>query len=87
MQNHCEKTSPADVMPALAKVIGRHDKEDFTEAPGVIQEMFNRIMDTPYGDNLAYRQRMLLTLAAIQDFGEALEPFSQETINTAVSHV
>jgi len=81
-----EATSPADVMPAVARFISRHDKEDFTQAPAHVQEMFNSLMETDAGDNKAYRQRMLGTLAMIQDFGSIMEPFTQEDIWKAVNH-
>jgi hypothetical protein len=88
MQNHCEQrvSSEADVIPALAKFIGDHYKEEFIEARVTVQEMFNDIMDSESGDSLVYRQRMLATLSILQDFAEVVEPFTQDQLNNVASH-
>jgi hypothetical protein len=82
MQNKSEKgiTSGRDVIPAVALFLGRHDKEDFTEAPATMQEMFNNLMATDYGNDSKYRERMLVTLDMIKDFVDTLEPFSGDEI-------
>jgi hypothetical protein len=77
-------TSVQDVMPALARFIGGHEKEQFTEAPAVLQGMFEDLLDTDYGNSLERRRQMIVTLNMIRDLGSALEPFSQETIWQAV---
>ena len=86
MQNHCEKTSSGDVMPVLAQFVSQHLKEEFTEAPVTVQEMFNNIMDTHWGDDLSYRQRMLGTLSLLQDFAGMVEPFTQDQLDKAGIH-
>lgn len=78
-------TSAADVLPAVARFIGRYDKEEFTNAPVTVQEMFEDIMLTAFGDDGAYRDRMLFTLNLIRDFGDTMDPFSQLIIHEAVA--
>ena len=73
-------------MPVLANFISHHHKDDFIEAPVTVQEMFNNIMDTYWGDDLAYRQRMLATLSMLQDFAQVVKPFTQDQLNKAGSH-
>ena len=86
MRNKSDKnTSPADVIPAVANFISTHGKEAITQAPDDVQEMFNNLMDTPYGSDLAYRQRLLGTLSLIRDFGITLQPFPQSVINAALA--
>jgi hypothetical protein len=77
-------TPVAGVIPAVAQYLGRYDKEDFTEAPVVVQEMFNDLMGTEHGDSHSYRDRALHTLNIIRGFGETIAPFSQEDIDEAV---
>lgn len=80
-------TSPADVIPAVAGFICRHGKEAIAQAPDDVQEMFKDLMDTPYGDSLAYRQRILGTLALIRDFSDTLSPFSTDVLHKALAHL
>ena len=70
----------AGVVPALANFFSQCNHEALLEAPVIVQEMFNDLMDTPLGDDLAYRQRMLITLSVIQDFGETIKPFTQQQL-------
>jgi hypothetical protein len=82
MRNTSENkvTSVQDVLPAIAALLQRHDKETFTNAPAVIRQMFDDILDTDSGDNMQYRQEILITLRAITDLGTTLQPFPQEII-------
>ena len=73
-------TSSRDVLPAMASVLGRYDKDHFTGAPGVIQEMMEDVLCSPAANDAAYRERIVMTLRLIRDFGHALEPFPQEII-------
>jgi hypothetical protein len=88
MQNNSEQNpSPAAVIPAVADFICRHGKEAITQAPEDIQDMFNNLMDTPHGNSLEYRQRLLGTLILIRDFSEVLRPFSPQTLHQALAHL
>lgn len=87
MRNNSEKkTSSQDVLPAVAGCLARHDKEHFTGAPGVIQQMFEDLMCTPYGDSREYRERIIITLRTIRDFGQALQPFPEDVIYQAIQN-
>lgn len=76
--------SPQDVWPAVAAVLGRYDLSTFTDAPAVMQQMFEDILEHESGDSLRYRQRILMTLYMIRDFAGALQPFSEDVINQAI---
>lgn len=77
--------SPGDVWPAVASVLGRYDLSTFTDAPAVVQQMFEDLMGSEQGDSFRYRQRMLMTLFMIRDFAGALQPFSDDVIQQAIS--
>jgi hypothetical protein len=82
MQNHSEqKASTQDVVPTLAGFLGHYDKEAITAAPATVQEMFNDLMCTHYGDSREYRERIILALTIIADLGNAIEPFDQYTLH------
>lgn len=84
MRNNSEKASVKDVWPAMAAFLNRHDQTSITAAPDVVQEMFNNLMCTPFGDDLEKREQMLLTLEIIRDFGDTVSPFTPEVLKEAV---
>lgn len=74
--------SEAGLVPALANFFSQCNHDVLLEAPATVQDMFNNLMDTPYGDDLAYRQRILVTIAVIQDFGETIKPFTPQQLKS-----
>lgn len=79
------KTSAKDVLPAMANLLSLYDKQTITAAPLLAQRMFEELMVTTFGNDLHYREQMLMMLSLMRDFSSALEPFSQDTLLMATS--
>ncbi|RUT69401.1 hypothetical protein D0817_16315 [Flavobacterium cupreum] len=84
MTKENQKASHLDVMPSVANFVSDVCFEgDFKEQPLYLQEIFELLLDTEYGNNLELRQKMLSCLRTSRSLAETLSPFSDEDIQKA----
>jgi hypothetical protein len=56
---------------------------DFREQPLYLQEIFEILLDTEYGNDLDLRQKMLSCLKTSRKLAEILSPFTDKQIHKA----
>lgn len=68
------------VIPAVAQFFSRYDKDQILSAPAAVQEMFNELMGLEHVYAFEVRQRWLLALMLISDFGTSLANVPEKDI-------
>ncbi|MEN2402257.1 hypothetical protein GKZ90_0020880 [Flavobacterium sp. MC2016-06] len=88
MQKENQKTSHHDVMPSVANFVSDLWLEgDFKEQPLYLQEIFELLLDTEYGNDFDLRQKMFSCLRTSRNLAETLSPFTNKQIIKACSSV
>jgi hypothetical protein len=87
MTREDQKTSHHDVMPSVANFVSDLCFEgNFKEQPLYLQEIFELLLDTEYGNNQDLRQKMLSCLRTSRNLAETLSPFTGRQIEKACSN-
>ena len=83
-----QKTSHQDVMPSVANFVSDLWFEgDFKEQPLYLQEIFELMLTTEFGDDRDLRLKMLSCLRTSRNLAETLSAFSDKQILKACSNV
>lgn len=90
-ENVNEKLSHRDVFPALAKFIdSAYFQGEIQNLEKNVQEPFELLLVTEFGDSRDLRERMHLALETIRGLVKVFEPFSNKQVEKACrkfSHV
>ena len=88
MTRENQKTSHRDVMPSVANFVSNVWFEgEFKEHPNYLQEIFELLLDTEYGNDLYLRQKMLSCLRTSRYLVKTLSPFTDKQIEKACDNV
>jgi hypothetical protein len=88
MTRENQKTSHRDVMRSVAIFVSNLSFEgDFKKQPIYLQEMFELLLDTEFGNDLILRQKMLSCLKTSRDLVKVLSQFSDKQIQKACDNV
>jgi hypothetical protein len=55
-------------------------QEEIQQLPNNLQEIFDFVLDTHYGDNIVTRRKMLRIKELITNYAKALEPFTEAQV-------
>lgn len=55
-------------------------QEEIQQLPNDLQEIFDLVLDTDYGDTIQTRRKMLRIKELITNYAKALEPFTEAQI-------
>lgn len=61
-------------------------QEEIQQLPGDLQEIFDFVLDTNYGDNIDIRRKMLRIKEIITNYSKALKPFSEEEVQQSCAN-
>ncbi|TDW46506.1 hypothetical protein EV144_106178 [Flavobacterium sp. 270] len=79
MTRENQPTSNDDVMPSVANFISNLNFEvNLKELPIYLQEIFELLLDTEYGNDLDLRRKMLSCLRTSRYVAETLSPFTDK---------
>jgi len=88
MKKENQKASHRDVMRSVAIFVSNLSFEgDFKKQPIYLQEMFELLLDTEFGNDLILRQKMLSCLKTSRDLVKVLSPFTDKQIQKACDNV
>ncbi|SHH09828.1 hypothetical protein [Flavobacterium defluvii] len=88
MTKENQKPTHRDVVPSVINFLSDELFEgDYKEQPLYLQEIFEILLRTEYGNDLDLRQKMLSCLRTSRNFAEALSPFSDKQIYEACADV
>lgn len=83
-ENVNESTSYQDVFPALAKFIDdAWFQGEIQDLEKNVQELFELLLDTDYGNSLELRRKMMQAITTIRSFTKVFEPFTPEQVEEA----
>ena len=81
-----QKPSHRDVVPSVINFLSDELFEgDYKEQPFYLQEIFEILLQTEYGNDQGLREKMLSCLRTSRNFAETLSPFSEKQIQKACS--
>lgn len=84
MQKENVKTSHRDVIPAIAKFVDdAYFQGEIQDLEKNVQEPFELLLITDYGNSLELRIRMYQAMQTIRSFAKVFEPFTQEQVEKA----
>ncbi|QSB26516.1 hypothetical protein D0809_00075 [Flavobacterium circumlabens] len=84
MQNENQKTSHQDVVPSVVHFLSDLWFEgNFKEQPLYLQEIFELMLETEFGNDQELRQKMLSCLRTSRNLAETLSPFTDKQIQKA----
>ncbi|MDN3672502.1 hypothetical protein QWY99_05450 [Flavobacterium branchiarum] len=84
MQKENHEVSNQDVIPSMVNFLSNVWLEgDFREQPFYLQEIFEILLDTEYGNDLDLRRKMFSCLRTSRNLATALSPFSDNEIHKA----
>lgn len=79
-----KKPSHRDVFPALAKFVDdAYFQGEIQDLEKNVQEPFELLLVTEFGDNQELRERMHLALVTIRRFAQVFEPFTKKQVAKA----
>ena len=55
-------------------------QEEIQQMPADLQEIFDLVLDSNYGDTLRTRQKMIRIKELLSQYAKALEPFSEDQV-------
>ena len=61
-------------------------QEEIQQMPDDLQEIFDLVLDSNYGDTIETRRKMLRIKELISNFAKALEPFTESQIQKSCSN-
>ena len=83
-ENVNESTSYKDVFPAIAKFIDdAYFAGEIQDLEKNVQEPFELLLDTDYGNSLELRRKMMQAINTIRNFTKALELFTTNQVEEA----
>ncbi|MFD2940802.1 hypothetical protein [Flavobacterium notoginsengisoli] len=86
MQKENQKPTHRDVVPSVINFLSDELFEgDYKEQPLYLQEIFELLMHTEFGDDINLRHKILSCLRTSRNLVEALSPFSEKQIYKACS--
>lgn len=84
MQKENQKPTHRDVVPSVINFLSDELFEgDYKEQPMYLQEIFELLMHTEFGDDINLRQKILSCLRTSRNLAETLSPFSEKQIQKA----
>ncbi|WP_166925720.1 hypothetical protein [Flavobacterium poyangense] len=84
MQKENQKASKKDVVPSVVSFLSNELFEgELREQPLYLQEIFELMLETEYGNNLDLRLKMLSCLRSSRNLAETLSVFSDKQIHKA----
>ncbi|MBE8726767.1 hypothetical protein [Flavobacterium hungaricum] len=79
-----QKTTHRDVVPSVINFLSDELFDgDYKDQPMYLQEIFELLMHTEFGDDIRLRQKMLSCLRTSRNLAETLAPFSEKQIYKA----
>jgi hypothetical protein len=79
-----QKAAHQEVVPSVVHFLSDLWFEgDFKEQPLYLQEIFELMLETEFGDNLELRQKMLSCIRTSRNLAETLSPFTDQQIQEA----
>lgn len=79
-----QKPTNQDVMSSMVNFLSNIWLEgDFREQPSYLQEIFEILLETEYGDDFYLRQKMFSCLRTSRNLASVLSPFTDEEIHKA----
>lgn len=79
-----QKASHQEVVPSVVHFLSNLWFEgDFKEQPLYLQEIFELMLETEFGDNQELRQKMLSCIRTSRNLAETLSPFTDQQIQQA----
>ena len=86
MSKENQKPTHRDVVPSVINFLSDELFEgDYKEQPMYLQEIFELLMHTEFGDDINLRQKILSCLRTSRNLAETLSPFSEKQIYKACS--
>jgi len=77
-------SKPTDVMLAITQFLSSDLlQEEIQQLPNDLQEIFDLVLDSKYGDTLHTRQKMIRIKELVTLSAKALEPFTEAQIQLA----
>ena len=61
-------------------------QEEIQQLPNDLQEIFDLVLDSDYGDTLRTRRKMLRIKELVGNYAKALEPFTEAQIQQSCSN-
>jgi hypothetical protein len=61
-------------------------QEEIQQLPNNLQEIFDFVLDTHYGDNIETRRKMLRIKELISNYAQALKPFSEAQVQQSCAN-
>lgn len=84
MSKENQKPTHRDVVPSVINFLSDElFQGDYKEQPMYLQEIFELLMHTEFGDEISLRQKMLSCLRTSRNLAETLSPFSEKQIHKA----
>ena len=84
MSKENQKPTHRDVVPSVINFLSDELFEgDYKEQPLYLQEIFELLMHTEFGDDIHLRQKMLSCLRTSRNLLETLAPFTEKQIQKA----
>lgn len=84
MSKENQKPTHRDVVPSVINFLSDELFEgDYKEQPVYLQEIFELLMHTEFGDDINLRQKILSCLRTSRNLAETLSPFSEKQIYKA----
>ena len=84
MPNQKQKSSHTDVIPAIAKFVDdAFFQGEIQDLEKRVQEPFEMLLLTEWGNQQELREQMYLALQTIRSFAKCLEPFTHEQVELA----
>ena len=88
MTRENQKAVDHDVLPSVVNFLSNVWFEgEFKEQPLYLQEIFELVLDTEYGNDLQLRQKMLSCLRTSRNLAETLSPFTDKQIQKAFNPI
>lgn len=72
-----------EVMPSVKQLLFSNYAEEPKETANVVQEMFECLMCTPYGDTQSFREQALLAVVALREAAPIVDAMALEYKNLA----
>ena len=67
-----------EVMPSVQNLVSSNYAEEPRETANVVQEMFECLMCTPYGDTQSFREKALLAVMALREAAPVMDAMTSE---------
>ncbi|MRX41986.1 hypothetical protein GJU43_22135 [Flavobacterium sp. LC2016-23] len=84
MQKENQKASHQEVVPSVVHFLSDLWFEgDFKEQPLYLQEIFELMLETEFGNDQELRQKMLSCIRTSRNLAETLSPFTDQQIQQA----